>query len=132
MATALVTGGTSGIGAQFARTLAGRGWDLVLVARDTARLDAMVRELGGVRVEIITADLAERADVERVAARIEDATRPIEMLVNNAGFGMHTSLLSRDLTVIDRAWEVMMRGDMPSWDRTSRIAAIAGPSSETL
>jgi short-subunit dehydrogenase len=109
MATALVTGGTSGIGAQFARTLAARGWDLVLVARDTARLEAMAAELTAVSVETITADLADRADVDRVAARIEDASRPIDMLVNNAGFGMHTSLLSRDLAIIDRAWEVMMR-----------------------
>lgn len=113
MATALVTGGTSGIGAQFARSLAGRGWDLVLVARDAERLAEMASELSGgpagVAVETLVADLADRGDVDRVAARVESADAPIEMIVNNAGFGIHTSLLARDISTIDRAWEVMMR-----------------------
>jgi short-subunit dehydrogenase len=109
MSTALVTGGTSGIGAAFARELASRGWDLVLVARDESRLAEMATELSGVRVEVLPADLADRADVERVARRIESTDAPIDLLINNAGFGIHTSLLAADISLIDRAWEVMMR-----------------------
>jgi short-subunit dehydrogenase len=109
MATALITGGTSGIGADFARSLAARGYDLVLVARDEARLAAMAAELSSVSVELLPADLSNRADVARVAARIEDVSRPIDMLVNNAGFGVHVSLLAKDVSKFDEAFEVMVR-----------------------
>jgi len=110
MATALVTGGTSGIGAAFARALSLRGYDLVLVARDEDRLASMAEELrnGGVtRVETISADLAVRADVERVAERLESTEAPIDYLVNNAGFGIHASLLERDTSLQERAIDVM-------------------------
>jgi short-subunit dehydrogenase len=109
MATALITGATAGIGAEFARAYARRGYDLVLVARDEKRLAAMAEELPSVTVEILRADLADRADVDRVAARLDDLEKPVDILVNNAGFGMHISLLSRDLPAFDRAFEVMVR-----------------------
>ena len=109
MATALITGGTSGIGAEFARSYARRGYDLVLVARDSERLAEMAAELSSVSVEILPADLAKRSDVDRVAARLDDLDKPIDILVNNAGFGMHISLLSRDLATFDRAHDVMLR-----------------------
>ena len=109
MATALITGGTSGIGAEFARSYARRGYDLVLVARDSERLAEMAAELAAVNVELISADLSQRADVDRVAARLDDLDKPIDILVNNAGFGMHISLLSRDIATMDRAFEVMVR-----------------------
>jgi short-subunit dehydrogenase len=108
MATALITGGTSGIGADFARSLAARGYDIVLVARTESRLAEMALELP-THVEVIAADLSDRSDVDRVAARIEDPEHPIDILVNNAGFGIHTSLLSRDVSAFDRAFEVMCR-----------------------
>lgn len=111
MGVALVTGGTSGIGAAFARALADRGWDLVLVARDEERLAGMAAdfESEGRTVEVLPADLSDRSDVERVAARLEDPARPVDMLVNNAGFGVHAPLTSVDTTPHDRAIEVMGR-----------------------
>ena len=111
MATALVTGATSGIGAAFARALARRGWDLVLVARDEQRLEAEAAgyRSQGRRVEVLRADLSDRADVDEVAARLEDAAAPIDLLVNNAGFSVRARLLSTDQAAHDRAFEVMVR-----------------------
>ncbi len=112
MATALITGGTSGIGAAFARQLAARGFDIVLVARNEERLATMAAELhasSGITVETIGADLAVRADVERVAQRLLDETRPIDFLVNNAGFGVHTKLLDADTSSHEYALDVMCR-----------------------
>jgi short-subunit dehydrogenase len=111
MATALVTGATSGIGAAFARALAHRGWDLVLVARDEARLESEAARYraGGRQVEVLRADLSDRADVTRVAERLEDAARPVDLLVNNAGFSVRAPLLSTDQAAHDRAFEVMVR-----------------------
>jgi len=110
MALALVTGGTAGIGHAFAVELASRGWDLVLVARDTARLETVAEELRtrfGHKAETITADLAVRADMLRVADRLECTESPIEMLVNNAGFGIHASLLDKDFSIQETALDVM-------------------------
>lgn len=110
MTTALVTGGTAGIGAAFARALAERGHDLVLVARDAERLASAAAELGeryGVAVETLRADLAVDAGVAAVADRLADADRPVEILVNNAGYGLHVKLLDDDLAAHRRAIDVM-------------------------
>ena len=111
MGTALVTGGTSGIGAEFARQLAVRGHDIVLVARDPERLEAMATELRGLgrSVEILVADLAVSADTDRVAARVSDRDHPVDYLINNAGFRVTSRLAHPDVAEHDRALNVMVR-----------------------
>ena len=88
--TALVTGASSGIGAAFARRLAGLGYNLILVARRADRLEAFAGELRrafGVQVTVVAADLTRDEDVARVEAVIRE--RPdLDLLINNAGFGV--------------------------------------------
>ena len=102
--TALVTGATAGIGAAFARELAARGHDLVLVARDPARLEALaaeLRERHAVQAEALEADLSGDEGVERVVGRIA-ALPALAVLVNNAGFGTAGALATAQAEVQER------------------------------
>ena len=112
MTTALVTGATAGIGREFAVQLAARGNDLVLVARDVERLEELAAELRrtrGVQVEILPADLSDREATARVAQRLADRERPVDVLVNNAGFGMKQSFLVNDLADEEGMFDVLCR-----------------------
>jgi uncharacterized protein len=112
VATALITGGTSGIGGEFARQLAARGDDLVLVARDADRLAetaADLKERYQVSVEMISADLAVREEVLTVAKRLASTEQPVDMLINNAGFRVPHQLAVEDTSAQERGIDVMIR-----------------------
>jgi short-subunit dehydrogenase len=86
---AVVTGATAGIGKEFCDQLAAQGYDLLVVARDANRLEALRRELEGrhgIAVDVFPADLTVEDDVSRLVGLVAGSPR-IELLVNNAGFG---------------------------------------------
>jgi short-subunit dehydrogenase len=115
MSTALITGGTSGIGEAFAHELARRGNNIILVARDTEALASVATVLHakyGVDVETLRADLSSPEQTQRVVARLLDGIHPVDTLVNNAGFGLYASLLGEDLSEQERALEVMIHAVM--------------------
>lgn len=96
--TALVTGASSGIGAVYAGRLARRGYNLVLVARDAARLEKLASELrteGPIRVDVLPADLTKAQDLHKVEARLREDSS-IGLLVNNAGAAAHGTFADAD------------------------------------
>lgn len=113
MPTALVTGPTAGIGLSFARKLAAQGFDLVLVSRDAARLESVAEELRAaydVTAEVIATDLA--ADSGPVEIRLNDRERPVDLLVNNAGFALRKPFLANDITAEEAMLNVLVRAVM--------------------
>lgn len=100
MTIALITGASSGIGSIYARRLAARGHDLVLVARATDRLNALAEELRkahGITIEVLTADLTDAAQLGAVAQRL-GAEPAIDILVNNAGAGLANGFVQAPVT----------------------------------
>lgn len=107
--TALVTGASSGLGVDFARELAARGAALVLVARRLDRLQALADELHaahGRRVRVMAADLGDAAARERLAAQLEADGTAIDLLVNNAGFGVYGDFVASDWPTVDQMLQV--------------------------
>ncbi|MFF1252079.1 SDR family NAD(P)-dependent oxidoreductase [Pseudarthrobacter sp. NPDC058329] len=89
--TALITGASAGLGSEFARQLAAQGCNLVLVARNRARLEqtaAALERRYGIRAEVLPADLTDDAGVAAVVGRLSDPQRPVGILINNAGIGL--------------------------------------------
>lgn len=110
-----MTGATAGIGRAFAEELARRGHALVLVARSMPRLEEVAEELRsrhGVAVEVLSADLSDEVETRLVAERLADAGRPVDLLVNNAGFGLGQGFVDGDLAAEQRALDVMVRAVM--------------------
>lgn len=96
--TALITGASTGIGAAYAERLGRRGYDLILVARDQARLSLLADRIGretGIKAETLVADLTDRIALATVEARLRDDAS-ISMLVNNAGMAVPGPLLGAD------------------------------------
>ena len=101
---ALVTGASTGIGAVYADRLARRGYDLVLVARDRSRLEALatrLRDETGGSVEVLIADLTDRGQLAAVEARIA-ANPPVSLLVNNAGMALNGTVATASPEDIER------------------------------
>lgn len=114
LGTALITGASSGIGALYADRLAQRGYDLILVARNRERLNALANDIStrtGRAVEVLPADLNDRAALARVEEQLRrDAS--ITLLVNNAGIGTHTPLLQSDVEQMTRIVELNVTAPM--------------------
>ncbi|HOA87599.1 MAG: SDR family oxidoreductase [Microbacteriaceae bacterium] len=98
--TALITGASSGLGVEFAWQLAAKGADLVLVARDRDALTELARGISarhGVVCEVLVADLLKPRHLARVVARLQNEEQPVEVLVNNAGFGLPLDFAGNDI-----------------------------------
>jgi short-subunit dehydrogenase len=115
MATALVTGATSGIGATYAKLLAKEKYDLVLVARDISRLNTYAKELNKtykIKVETLKADLTIPAQLSKVEKRLSSKIKPIEVLINNAGFGIKQSFADSDIKKEQELLDVLVTAPM--------------------
>jgi uncharacterized protein len=139
--TALITGASSGLGTEFARQLAARDTHLVLVARDKTALRGLADDLAQefeVDVEVLAADLLVPRQLQKVVRRLTDPERPIDMLVNNAGFGLPLSFARNDIEDEVRHLELLVEVPMrlthaalsPMLERRSgrivNIASVAG------
>ncbi|MFG3252226.1 SDR family NAD(P)-dependent oxidoreductase [Streptomyces sp. NPDC048172] len=116
MTTALITGATAGLGAAFARRLARDGHNLVLVARNGERLREYATELHdrhGVEASVLPADLSTEEGLTAVEERLDDREHPVDLLVNNAGFGNKGRFLdvpmADELTMLKVHCEAVLR-----------------------
>jgi len=112
MSTALITGASSGIGAAFAAALAARKHDLVLVARDEQRLAAVAQAAAtehGVATEVLPADLVDQGACGRVEERLRATEKPIDLLVNNAGFALGRRFVRTTVDEQEQMLDVLVR-----------------------
>jgi short-subunit dehydrogenase len=111
---AVVTGASSGLGETFARALAARGHDLILVARRRDRLDVLARDLGGggASVSVAQHDLSDPAEVDALVRRIRQEGRAVALLVNNAGFGRYAACTGVDVPTMRKLVQVNVEAPM--------------------
>jgi short-subunit dehydrogenase len=139
--TALVTGASAGIGRELARLAAKDGHDLVVVARRRDRLEELAAELTaahGVQVMVIDADLADRVTPANIVERLRAENKPVDFLINNAGFGtcgpFAKAVLDREVEMIHlniRALVQLTHGFLPEMlarksGRILNVASVAG------
>lgn len=119
MTRALVTGATAGIGNAFARALAARGHDLVILARDAERLEQVATELRaahGVEVEVLVADLTDPEGLRAAEDAVGSTAAPVDLLVNNAGASLAGWFGTTDITDEDRQLDLLVRAPMHLMD----------------
>lgn len=124
MTRALITGPTAGIGHSFAQALAAQGHDLVLVARDEKRLTAIAAELGtkhGVDVEVVVADLTDPDALSRVEHALASTSKPVDLLVNNAGASLAGWFGTTDIADEDRQLDLLVRAPMHLMDTAIKV-----------
>jgi short-subunit dehydrogenase len=129
VATALITGASSGLGEEFAWNLAAAGRDIVLVARSRDRLSETADLLAGatgVKVEVMVADLSTLEGTQSVAERLADLDRPIDLLVNNAGLGLRAGFLETTVEEEVAALDVMVRAVLVLSHAAARAMATRG------
>ncbi|TCI98909.1 SDR family NAD(P)-dependent oxidoreductase [Aeromicrobium sp. IC_218] len=127
MPRALVTGPTAGLGRAYALELARRGYDLVLVSRDQARLDALAAEIRRdhrVDVDVQAADLATSEGIDLAAGLVRSNARPVDLLVNNAGASLAGWFGTTDVADEDRQLDLLVRAPMHLSD--AAIKAMTG------
>lgn len=126
---ALVTGATSGIGRAFADELARRGHALVIVARTTDRLESVadeIRDRHGVEVVVVTADLSTDAGMQAASNALTDTTRPVDLLINNAGASLAGWFGTTDIADEDAQLDLLVRAPMHLMDAAIKTMAGRG------
>lgn len=94
--TALITGASSGIGYEFSRLLAGEGYNTVLVARSQEKLAAELNQQHNVQARVLAKDLTDPAAPQEIFTQLEESNTPVDILINNAGFGDHSPFAEAD------------------------------------
>lgn len=111
----MVTGASAGLGRAFALRLAATGYDVVLVARDQGQLDALAADLVhrfGCQAEVLPADLTDRGQLQRVADRLADPDRPVDLLVNSAGNALRKPFLANDVSAEEFMLDLHVRATL--------------------
>jgi len=124
MSTAFITGASAGIGASYARRLAARGYDLVLVARSTDKLEALATDLRAahsVAVEVLTADLTNATQLKVVEDRLRSGA-PIDLLINNAGDSLPGTFATAKPDDLD--WLIQLNVTVPTLLASAALAGM--------